>query len=187
MNRKFWVGFFTGTISTIVFGIICFIIFAKYAQHAVADRLKPPKVPAGTIENYNFRYSTLDGQSRYISGLKGKVAFVNFWGTWCIPCVAEMPTIQKLYDNYKNDTTVTFIIASRQDDADKIRAFAAKHNYTLPFYMVNDTDIPASMKFNQYPATFIYTKSGEVAMKHINGADWSDTSVVNFINRLKMQ
>lgn len=70
----------------------------------VAGRLTPPKLPALLLENFDFRYSDLDGQVRQISALKGKAAFDNFLGTWCIPCVAEMPTIQKLYDNFWNDT-----------------------------------------------------------------------------------
>lgn len=159
----------------------------KYGEYLVGKRIKPPVVPAQLRESYDFRYSTLAGAAKRVSDLKGKVVFVNFWGTWCIPCVAEMPTIQKLYDRYKNDTGVAFVLPSRLDDVQKLNAFSAKYKYSLPFSTINDTDIPASMNFQQYPVTFIYAKDGSVAMKHINAADWSDSSVISFIERLKAQ
>ena len=187
MKKRFWTGFFTGILTAIVLGIIGSVAFVKYAESTIADRLTAPELPKELKENFDFRYSTLTGETKYVSGLKGKVVFVNFWGTWCIPCVAEMPTIQKLYDSYRNDTDVVFVIASRLDNAAQIKAFAAKHNYTLPFYIISDKDIPASMNFNQYPTTFIYAKDGSVAMKHVNASDWADTSVISFINKLKAQ
>ena len=56
----------------------------------------------------DFAYHTLDGEERHLLADKGKVLFVNRWGTWCAPCVAEMPSIQKLYDRYKDDPDVKF-------------------------------------------------------------------------------
>jgi thiol-disulfide isomerase/thioredoxin len=187
MNSKFWKGFWIGVLSCVVLAVAGTVGFYKYAEHLVAKRLKAPEVPAELKENYDFKYTTLDGKDKHLSELRGKVVFVNFWGTWCIPCVAEMPTVQKLYDNFKNDTAVVFVIASRQDAPDKIRAFASKHKYDLPFYTMKDEDIPLAMRLNQYPATFIYSKDGSIAMKHINGADWSDASVVAFIHKLESQ
>jgi thiol-disulfide isomerase/thioredoxin len=187
MKDKFWKGFWVGVLSCIGLAILGTFGFYKYAEHLVAKRLKAPEVPAELKENYDFKYTTLDGENRRLSELRGKVVFVNFWGTWCLPCVAEMPTVQKLYDHFKGDSGVVFIIASRQDAPDKIRSFAKKHSYDLPFYTLKDEDIPLAMRLNQYPATFIYTKDGGIAMKHINGADWSDPAVIAFIKKLEAQ
>jgi thiol-disulfide isomerase/thioredoxin len=185
MKDRFWKGFWMGILTSIILAMAGTYAFMKFAENLVKQRLKAPELPTGTKEDYNFKYTTLDGADRYISDLKGKVVFVNFWGTWCIPCVAEMPTVQKLYNQFKDDTSVVFVIASRLDAPAKIRSFAEKHRYTLPFYTIKDEDIPVTMRFNQYPATFIYGKDGSIAAKHINGADWSDTSVVHYIQRLE--
>lgn len=185
MKNKFWKGFWVGILSSVVLAVAGTFGFIKYGEWLVKNRLKAPEVPQELRENYNFKYTTLDGQDKQVADLKGKVVFVNFWGTWCIPCVAEMPTVQKLYDQFKTDTFIVFVIASRLDGPDKIRSFAAKHNYTLPFYTIKDEDIPQAMRLNQYPATFIYDRQGNIAMKHINGADWSDTSVVHFMQKLE--
>ncbi len=137
--------------------------------------------------DYDFQYSTLDGKVRSVSQLRGKVVFVNFWGTWCIRCVVEMPNIQKLYDKFKNDNSIVFVIASRLDTPEKIRWYARYTHYDLPFYTIRDQDIPAAMQFNQYPTTFIYDKEGFMVEKQIGGADWNDPKVVQYIHSLENQ
>lgn len=185
MKTKFWKGYWMGVLTCIVLTIVGIFGFIQYGKYLVTKRLKAPEVPKELKANYDFRYATLEGEEKHVSELKGKVVFVNFWGTWCIPCVAEMPTVQQLYNQFKADTNVVFVIASRQDSPDKIRSFAKKHSYDLPFYTITDEDIPVAMRFNQYPATFIYGKDGDIAMKHINGANWSDTSVIRYIQKLE--
>lgn len=121
------------------------------------------------------------------SELRGKVVFVNFWATWCIRCVAEMPTIQKLYDSLKNDPSVVFVIASRLDTPARVRLYAKYGHYDVPFFTVKDSDIPPSLQFNQYPTTFIFAKNGSLAETQVGGADWSDPSVVDSIRKLEIE
>jgi thiol-disulfide isomerase/thioredoxin len=132
--------------------------------------------------DYDFQHSSLDGRVHRISQLKGKVVFANFWGTWCIRCVAEMPTIQELYNKFKNDDSVVFIIASRLDSPRRVRFYAKRGHYDMPFYTVRDEDIPEAMQFSQYPTTFIYAKDGSIAEHQIGGADWNDPKVFRFIH-----
>lgn len=140
---------------------------------------------ANSLADYDFPYSTLDGQVLHLSQLKGKVVFVNFWGTWCIQCIAEMPTIQKLYDNLRNDPRIAFVIASRLDPPRRVRWYAKRGHYDLPFYTVRDSDIPSIMKFNQYPATFIFARDGTLVERQIGGADWSSPAVAQFIEGIE--
>jgi len=66
-----------------------------------------------------------------------------------------------------------------------VERYAHRTGYTLPFYVTRDDEIPASMYFQQYPATFLYSKDGRIAAEHAGGADWADPSVLEFINNLK--
>lgn len=168
--------------------------FAAFTVHVLTARVRrnfhTPQFTEqaslnGPLSDYDFRYSTLDGQVLHVSQLKGKVVFVNFWGTWCIGCVVEMPTVQKLYDQFKNDPSVVFVIASRLDTPARVRWYARHEHYDLPFYTIKDLDIPQAMRFNQYPATFIYAKDGTVAEHHIGGANWNDPRVVDFLHSLE--
>ncbi len=54
-------------------------------------------------------FQTLDGQVHHLSDFRGKVVFLDLWGTWCLQCVAEMPTLQQLYLHYKDDPNVVFL------------------------------------------------------------------------------
>ena len=68
-----------------------------------------------------------------------------------------------------------------------VRFHARRNHLDLPFYITEDEDIPSSMRLNQYPSTFIFAKVGSLVSKHVGAADWSDRSVVSFIDQLKNQ
>ena len=95
--------------------------------------------------------------------------------------------MQRLYEHYRNDPDVTFLIVSRLDSPSAVRSYSWRNHLDLPFYVTRDEDIPESMQLNQFPATFLYAKDGSLVSKHVGAADWSDGSVIAFIDRLKKQ
>jgi thiol-disulfide isomerase/thioredoxin len=171
----------------IVLVVCAAAVLFKLAEHRIAARIKPPQIMLETEAANDMAFRTLDGQVKHLADAKGHVVFLNLWGTWCIQCVAEMPTVQQLYDRYRNDPRVEFLVVSRLDTAAQVRLYARTGHYDLPFYVTHDDEIPAAMRLGQYPATFIYAKDGSLAMKHVGAADWADGSVVSFINRLRDQ
>jgi thiol-disulfide isomerase/thioredoxin len=116
---------------------------------------------------------------------EGKGRLRGLMGTWCIQCVAEMTTVQKLDDPYRNDPNVSFLVISRLDSPATVRYYARLHHYDLPFYTMNDEDIPSSMRLEQFPSTFLYARDGSVAAQHTGAADWSAPRVTAFIETLK--
>jgi len=98
-----------------------------------------------------------------------------------------MPTVQRLCDRYKGDSSVEFLIVSRLDSPHPVRHYAGINHYDLPFYVTRNQYVPDSMYLGQYPATFIYAKDGSLTTQHAGGADWSDSSVIPFIDQLKNQ
>jgi thiol-disulfide isomerase/thioredoxin len=159
----------------------------KLVQYRVAARMRPPHLHLQPEPASDLPYLTLDGAPQQLSSNKGQVVFLDLWGTWCVQCVAEMPTVQKLYDHYKNDPQVRFLIVSRLDRPSAVRSYARRNHLDLPFYITRDDDIPPSMQLQQYPATFLYAKDGSLVSKHVGAADWSDRSVISFLDRLKQQ
>ncbi|GGA65387.1 thioredoxin [Edaphobacter acidisoli] len=149
--------------------------------------MRPPNLQRQPEAASDLIYRTLDGEQQHLAATKGQVVFLDLWGTWCIQCVAEMPTVQKLYDHYKDDPQVKFLIVSRMDSPFAVRSYARRNHLHLPFYVTEDEDIPQSMRLNQYPSTFIYAKDGTLVSKHAGAADWSDPSVFRFIDQLKDQ
>jgi thiol-disulfide isomerase/thioredoxin len=164
-------------------GVLAF----KLVQHRIVSNLRPPHLEMRPEAASDLVYRNLDGEPRSLAANRGKVVFLDLWGTWCIQCVAEMPIVQRLYDHYKSDPEVTFLIVSRMDSSQAVRRYARKNHLDLPFYLTEDQDIPPSMQFHQFPATFIYAKDGSLVAKHVAAADWSDSSVIGFIDGLKAQ
>jgi len=174
-----------GLLSLLLIAACTGLLLFKLVEDRVAARMRPPALQRTPEAASDMTYRTLDGEVEHLSATKGQVVFLNLWGTWCIGCVAEMPTVQRLYDHYRNDPQVKFLIVSRLDSAERVGAYARRNHFSLPFCVTRDADIPASMEFNQYPATFVFAKDGTMVSKHLGAADWSDSSVVQFIDRLK--
>jgi thiol-disulfide isomerase/thioredoxin len=163
------------------------LLLFRMAERHVAARMQPPHLEREPETASDMVFRTLDGRVEYLAETKGHVVFLNLWGTWCIQCVAEMPTVQALYDRYKGDPQVEFLVVSRLDPPSRVRLYARHGRYDLPFYVTQDEDIPESMQLGQYPATFLYAKDGSLVAKQLGAADWSDGSVVKFIDQLKAE
>lgn len=163
------------------------LLFFNFVQRKIAANMQPPHLQRQQEAASDLVYRTLDGKQQHLASTKGQVLFLDLWGTWCVQCVAEMPTVQRLYDHYKNDPHVKFLIISRLDSPTAVRLYAHRNHLDLPFYITQDEDIPQSMQLNQYPSTFIFAKDGSLVSKHVGAADWSDRSVIAFIDKLKQQ
>src|SRR3546814_399295 len=94
-----------------------------------------------------------------LNSLKGKVVFINFWATWCPPCIAEMPTIQKLYTEFKDNKAVEFIMVDVDNNRTKSQNFMDKRKFDLPVY-TPASPIPASYFGGSLPTTILLNKNG---------------------------
>ncbi len=159
----------------------------RWAERSIGFRITAPQLRVERRIAPDMQFQTLDGQTMHLSQAKGKVVFLDLWGTWCVQCVAEMPRVQALYERYRRDPAVSFLIVSRMDSTAKIRSFAARNHYTLPFYPINDADIPEWMPLNQFPSTFLFDKRGMLAVEHTGAADWASPSVLRVIEQLKAE
>jgi thiol-disulfide isomerase/thioredoxin len=114
--------------------------------------------------------TTLDGRPANLSQFRGKVVLVNFWASWCPPCLAEMPGLQALYQ--KVDTSkVAFVLISLDANQNKARALLKRKHYTMPvFFPV--ADLPAPFNSPSIPYTVILTPQGRVADRHSGMADY---------------
>ena len=113
------------------------------------------------------------------SETKGEVVFINYWATWCGPCVAEMQSIQDLYDEYKD--RVRFILISTEEPK-KIKVFRDRYQYTLPFNSV--INAPPVFQTNKYPTTYIVNKEGIIVSKQYGSHDWNSEKVHNFLDKI---
>ncbi len=123
------------------------------------------------------------GEIVQVADLKGKVVFINFWATWCGPCRAEMPSINVLYDKFKDNPNIVFLIVEIEGDKEKAAAFVKNEKLTLPISYPN-SDIPKEWLSESIPSTVILDKGGNLATRHEGMADYSTPDVATFIQDL---
>jgi len=130
------------------------------------------------------RFTDGKGNTVDLGDLKGKVVFLNFWATWCPPCIAEMPAINKLHEKFKNDGSVVFILVDADGDLKKSQVFMDRKKFGLPVYAVA-SEIPEQLFKGSLPTTVVFDKSGRVAYNEIGAADYSNQKFIAFIDKLK--
>ncbi|MFC4212041.1 TlpA family protein disulfide reductase [Pedobacter lithocola] len=146
-----------------------------------------PKVEEQNKETVNLtgiKFSNLKGDVIDLGDLKGKVVFLNFWATWCPPCRAEMPSINKLYTQFKNDPNVVFIFADADGDLLKSNKYMADREFELPVYKV-ESAVPKQIFEDSLPTTIIFDKEGRISFKHEGIANYANKKFTEFLNKLK--
>ena len=153
-----------------------------------APKLEPPSSQEMEVSTIDFesnmlQFSDLDNNFFNIQKFKGKNLFINYWATWCNPCLAEMPYMVDLYEKYKNEKDIIFLFLSREE-LKTIKNYIPKDEnlQKLPLYkIITDDEFFAT---SGIPTTFIIDSSGEVLVKDLGTAFWNDKSVFTFIDSL---
>ena len=128
----------------------------------------------------DFTLVDLKGNTWTLSELKGQVVFVNFWATWCPPCVQEMPSMQKLYTMLPKDKFKMLAILN-SDVPSLGDSFAKRFGITLP--ILNDQSNKIGLKYGLtgLPETFIVDKQGVVQEKIIGPAQWDSSQTIQML------
>ncbi len=125
----------------------------------------------------DFSLNKLDGTTLNLSSLKGKVILVNFWATWCGPCLAEMPSLNALYAKFKR-SDVEVIAISIDEKKDTITSFLKKFSFDFPIVHDPELNIANSYKVFAYPTTFLIDKNGILQKKYIGEQDWIKEEII---------
>ena len=196
----------------IIAGMAICIVFLSYKFYEVNNDLKkykeyykdlsimylneviePPKLEAPSAEDMKvttidfdsnmLQFSDLENNIFTLQNFKGKNLFINYWATWCNPCLAEMPYMAELYENYKDEEDIIFLYLSREK-LEIIKNYIPKDEslQQLPIYkIITDDEFFAT---SGIPTTFIVNSDGEVMVKDLGSAFWNDESVFKFIDNL---
>lgn len=135
-----------------------------------------------TKADFNLKMIDRDGNTKSLDEFKGKVIFLNYWATWCPPCIAEMPSIDKLHEEMGDE--VAFVMLSFDDDFEKAKAFDERKGYDLPIY-APASNLPEMFQSSALPTTYVIDAEGNLALTHKGMADYSTSEFKEFLNSLK--
>jgi thiol-disulfide isomerase/thioredoxin len=134
---------------------------------------------------YDWTVLDLDDQPVSFSRFKGKPVFLNFWATWCGPCVREMPSIDKLArDERLAGKSIEFVCISTDENSETVRQFLKDKNFGMTFLRVKDGKIPPVYYSEGIPATFLIDANGQIRASEVGSADWHKPDVVEFVEKL---
>jgi len=135
------------------------------------------------LETNILQFQDLEGNEFSLRDFEGKTLFINYWATWCNPCLAEMPAMAELYEEFKDNEDIVFLYLSKED-MDVITDYIPKDEslQKLPLYKVITDD--ELFKTRGIPTTFIVDRSGEILVEDVGSASWNDEEVINYLRSI---
>ena len=115
-----------------------------------------------------------------LTDYSGKLVLLNFWATWCPPCVAEVPSLNNLYERFRDEGFVVLAI-SVDEEEDVYKRFLERFGVTFP--TVRDPERKVSVRYGtmKYPESYLINRQGIVIRKYINAQDWEHPEIVNYV------
>ncbi len=129
---------------------------------------------------WNWTMTDMEGKKSAFADFRGEVIFLNQWATWCPPCRAEMPSIEKLYKKF--GTRIRFVILT-QEDPQKVRSFLEKYGYTFPVYIGQIAG--SELASRTIPSTTIIDPAGIIRVNKGGAYNWNSGRVRRLIDSFK--
>lgn len=131
----------------------------------------------------DFSFTNENNEVINTTSLRGKVVFINFWASWCGPCRAEFPSIEKLYTQFKDNPNVYFLMINADDDISKAQNYIEKEQFTIPLQHAYGA-IPDAVYTGTLPTTVVLDKKGNIRFSHEGFANYASEDFIKQIHDL---
>jgi peroxiredoxin len=139
--------------------------------------------PELAVEAPDFRLADPEGRRVSLRDQRGKIVFLNFWATWCVPCRVEMPEMEKLYQDFRPRGFVVLAVDFRESPA-QVRRFAQELKLTYPVLIDEDGSVFQAYLVRGLPATYLIDRKGLMVGRAIGLRDWYSDEARAFIRSL---
>lgn len=174
-------------LSFYLFSIVLIFFALSYASERTRDELflkmdiRPVK---GNTKAQDFRLEDLKGKKLELKNFKGKVVFLNFWATWCGPCKEEMPSIEALYQQFKEKDFVFLTISVDYEGKKPVKEFIEKQRYTFPVLLDPKCETLDLYKVKGIPTTILIDKNRKMIGKATGPRNWKSPEAISLLNLL---
>jgi len=193
MKKKIWaITFLLFAVALITYRIISYdkpentLLIKKKTDSPEIDRLLRDmgvtKVPH-LAPPVDFNLLDLNGNTIVLSGLKGKIVFLNFWATWCPPCREEMPSMQKLHTRFK-DKDFAMLAVSLNEPASVVKKFFKDYNLTFTALLDSDGELMTPYGIRGIPTTYIIDRDGTIIGKAFGPRKWNSQQAIALFEHL---
>jgi len=181
---------FTRITDLLFYALIVALIFPgsrtwviAHAQRLVmwAPSEKSEPVPLQPVD-WSWKVVDVHGNVYSLEDFRGKVIFINFWATWCAPCLAELPAMQDLYEHFKQDTGIVFMFVTDQE-LNIAYEFLQKKGFHLPVYRMFSSPT-GQLAHNTIPSTYLIDRQGRIIAEAHRSKRWNSPRTVKMIRRL---
>lgn len=157
-------------------------VIGQIQRAVLATGIMQPEIEENAPKaDYNLSLQALDGEYVSLADYKGKTIFINFWATWCPPCVAEMPDIESLYQKVGNE--VAFVMISLDKEPYKAKNFIDKKGFEMPVYFLA-SNLPKIYNPSSIPTTYVISPAGEIVVTRHGMAKYDTKDFIAFLRSL---
>ncbi len=151
------------------------ILFSSLGCTGDADKQVKESIPP-TPEISRIRLTDLNGNRIDLAKLNGKAVFINFWATWCRPCLEEMPSIGKAMEGF-SEKNIEFLFASNESK-EQIEKFKSTHAYPFNYVIVENME---ALQIMSLPTTYIFNTQGKLVFSEMGYRKWDTKENIDLI------
>ena len=132
----------------------------------------------------DFTLVNMEGDMVSLSDYLGQVVIINFWATWCPPCREEKPTMERLYQKYKDEGLVFLAVNVEADGHQVVSQYLLRHPYSFPILLDARANVQGLYGVFRYPESYIIDRDGIVVEHVIGGRDWMQNPTYRTVESL---
>ena len=168
----------------LAFSLTFILGYILVGSNLVGHRFGTGVSAAKTVAAPNFTLKTLDGKKISLSDFRGKYVFLNFWATWCFPCRVEMPSMEKLYQEFKSSPFQMVAVSLDRQGEKIVRPFVNDKGFNFMILLDENNSTVDTYGVSGIPSTLIISPEGNI-IDRLNGAtDWSKDEVFDYFKGL---
>ena len=157
--------------------LILIFVFVTACKDSKKSESKPKASLQTEIEKV--KLTNLKGESIDMKQYKGKTVFVNFWASWCGPCIAEMPSLKNAKDSLQNEK-IEFLFAS-DESKEEIETFSSQHEYDFKYVRAQSLE---ELNITGLPTTFIFNPEGKMVFSEMGARQWNSPESIALIKKI---
>jgi len=166
----------------IIFSLLCLLSTIAQAATPLSDISVIPEVSRQSAPDFNIE--NLRGGDTGLADYNGKVVLLNFWATWCMPCRAEMPSMEALSKKYQEQGFVVVGISNDEGSKKRVETFTKILDLSFPILLDPEGEVNDLYKVSNMPTSFLIDRNGKIISRIVGSDDWMSQDAIRLVEGL---